>query len=126
MNDRFRSLSPSDPSDEIGNFTVWDESAIGEAVERARAAFPAWRDAGFEARATILKRFRDLAAERKEDLAQLISREMGKAIWDARGEAALLPAKVDVTLEHGMVYAETLQAGPSARATFHPSAALAV
>ncbi|MCP3983257.1 MAG: aldehyde dehydrogenase family protein [bacterium] len=126
MSDTFRSLSPADPADEIGRFAVWDADAIAEAIGRAREAFPHWRDAGFEARAMVLRRFRDLAAERKEELAQLIAREMGKALWDARGEAALLPAKVDVTLEHGMGYAETLTAGAAARATFHPRGVLAV
>ncbi len=126
MTDLLRSVSPADPADEIGSFAVWDADAVAEAVGRARGAFPRWRDAGFDARAGVLRRFRDLTAARKEGLAQLIAREMGKALWDARGEAALLPAKVDVTLEHGMTYAETLAAGPKARATFHPRGVLAV
>ncbi|MAE94186.1 MAG: N-succinylglutamate 5-semialdehyde dehydrogenase [Deltaproteobacteria bacterium] len=126
MSDVIRSVSPSDPTDEVGRFAIWDGPAVSEAVDRARAAFPRWRDAGFEARAGVLRRFRDLTAARKEELAVLISREMGKALWDARGEAALLPARVDVTLEHGMVYAEALQAGASARATYHPRGVLAV
>lgn len=126
MSDVLRSLSPADPADEIGRFAIWDADAIAEAIGRAREAFPPWRDAGFDARAKVLRNFRDLTFERKEELAQLISREMGKALWDARGEAALLPAKVDVTLEHGMGYAATLVAGPAARATFHPRGVLAV
>ncbi|MCP5057586.1 MAG: aldehyde dehydrogenase family protein [bacterium] len=126
MTDILRSLSPADPADEIGRFAVWDADAVAEAIGRARGAFPRWRDVGFEKRAMVLRRFRDLAAERKEELAQLIAREMGKALWDARGEAALLPAKIDVTLEHGMAYAETLNANASARATFHPRGVLAV
>ncbi len=126
MNDVIRSISPADPTDEIGSFSVWDDGAVAEAVGRARAAFPGWRDAGLDERAKVLRRFRDLVAERKEELAQLIAREMGKALWDARGEAALLPAKVDVTLDHGMVFAETLVAGPTARATHHPRGVLAV
>ena len=34
--------------------------------------------------------------------AQLIRREVGKVIWDARGEAKLVPAKVGVSLDDGM------------------------
>ena len=126
MADILHSRSPSDPSDELGRFTVWDAAAVGEAVARAQEAFPRWRDAGFEARARVLRRFRDLAHERREELAQLIAREMGKALWDARGEAALLAAKVDVTLAEGMAWVETLDAGPGARASFHPRGVLAV
>ena len=120
------SRSPSDPADELGRFTVWDAAAVGEAVGRAREAFPRWREAGFEARARVLRRFRALANERREELARLIAREMGKALWDARAEAALLAAKVDVTLAEGMTWVAERRAGPGARASFHPRGVLAV
>jgi succinylglutamic semialdehyde dehydrogenase len=121
-----RSVSPADPADEIGRFPIWEDSAIDEAVMRGRAAFPAWRDAGFEARAAVLRRFRDIARARQEELALLIAREVGKALWDARGEAALIAPKVDVTLDDGMRFVAPIEAGPTARAVFHPRGVLAV
>ena len=121
-----RSLSPADPSDELGRFPVWDAAAVDEAVCRARSAFPAWRDAGFEARAAVLQRFRDLTRDRQAGLSELIAREVGKALWEAKAEASLVPAKVDVTLEAGMRLARTLEAGAGARATFHPRGVLSV
>jgi succinylglutamic semialdehyde dehydrogenase len=126
MPEILRSVSPADPSDEIGRFPIWDELAIDEAVERARRAFPAWRDAGFETRAAVLRRFRDLAKARQEELAQLIAREVGKALWDARGEAALIAPKVDVTLDEGMRFVAPIEAGAAARALHHPRGVLAV
>ncbi len=120
------SVSPADERDCLGRFAIARPDAVADAAARARAAFPAWRDAGFEARAAIIRRFRDLAAERSDALANLIAREVGKAIWDARGEARLLPAKVDVTLGEGMKTVAPLEAGPGARATFHPRGVLAV
>jgi len=126
VNDFLRSVSPADPKDELGRFPVWDADAVDEAVRRARAAFPAWRDAGFEARAAAIRRFRDLARERREELAELIAREVGKAIWEARGEADLLPAKADVTLAEGMRCIEPMQAAANAWASFHPRGVLAV
>jgi succinylglutamic semialdehyde dehydrogenase len=121
-----RSVSPADPGDDIGRFPIWDELAIDEAVARARRAFPAWRDAGLAARAAVLRRFRDLARERQEELAQLIAREVGKALWDARGEAALIAPKVDVTLDEGMRLIAPIEAGATARALYHPRGVLAV
>jgi succinylglutamic semialdehyde dehydrogenase len=121
-----RSVSPADPADELGRFPIWEESAIDEAVSRARRAFPAWRDAGLEARAGVLRRFRDLVHARQEDLARLIAREVGKALWDARGEAALLTAKVDVTLDEGLRFVAPIEAGAGARAVYHPRGVLAV
>lgn len=126
MSDVLRSVSPADPRDEVGSFPVWDAEAVHEAVLRARGAFPAWRDAGADGRAAVLRRFRDQVRARQGELAELIAREVGKARWEAAGEAALVPAKVDVTLGPGMELAAPLDGGPGARATFHPRGVLAV
>ena len=120
------SNAPADPNDELGRFPVADAAAVDAAVERARRAFPAWRDAGLEARAGVLRRFAALASERAPELADLIAREVGKALWDARGEANLLAAKIAVTLEEGMQLVATHEAAPGARATYHPRGVLAV
>jgi len=126
VSDVLQSVSPADPADEVGRFAVWEPEAVGEAVARARAAFPAWRDAGLAARAAVLERFAALASERAEELATLIAREVGKALWDARSEAALIAAKVDATLGPGLELVRTFEAGPGARATYHPRGVLAV
>ena len=80
MSALLESLSPADPNDAIGSFPVADAPAVERAVARARAAFPDWRDLGFEARAKVLLRFRDAAREDVPELANLIAREMGKAL----------------------------------------------
>jgi succinylglutamic semialdehyde dehydrogenase len=121
-----RSVSPADPRDEVGAFPVSDAGAVDEAVARARRAFPAWRDAGFEARAALLRRFAALARDSEEELARLVAREMGKALWDARAEARLIASKVEVTLHEGMRLVAEMEAGPGARATHHPRGVLAV
>jgi len=121
-----RSVSPADPGDELGRFPVADAAAVDAAVARARTAFPAWRDAGFEQRAAIIRRFRDAARAAADDLARLIAREVGKALWDARGEAALLPAKVDATLTAGMGFVADIVVSPQVRASYHPRGVLAV
>ena len=120
------SVSPADPEDRIGDFEVADASAVAEAVARARAAFPGWRDAGLEARARVLRRFAELAAERADELASLISREVGKAIWDARSEALLLAPKVAVTLGDGLRLVAPFAPAAGQRATFRPRGVLAV
>ena len=125
MSEWLVSVSPADPADEIGRFAVAGEPEIDAAVARARRAFPAWRDAGFEARARVLRRFRDLAREGAEELARLIAREVGKALWDARAEAALVATKVELTLEHGMRFVAPIEAGAGARAEYLPRGVLA-
>ena len=126
MSDWLASVSPADPADAIGRFPLAGKPEIDAAVARARGAFPAWRDAGPEARARILRRFAELAREGSEELARLIAREVGKALWDARAEAALIATKVDATLEHGLRFVAPIDAGPGARAEYLPRGVLAV
>jgi succinylglutamic semialdehyde dehydrogenase len=124
--DELRSVSPADPRDEIGRFPVAGPAQVDAAVARARRAFPGWRDAGLEARAALLRRFAALAREGEEELARLVAREIGKALWDARAEARLVAAKVDATLEDGLRFVAPFEAGAGARAVFAPRGVLAV
>jgi acyl-CoA reductase-like NAD-dependent aldehyde dehydrogenase len=57
-----------------------------EAIARAKAAFPAWRDVTPGDRAKLLRRIARVLEENVEDLAQLEARNVGKPISDARGE----------------------------------------
>ena len=70
-----------------------------QAVEAARAAFVGWRDAGFEARSGLLRRFAECCARHSERLARTITAEMGKTLAESRAEAKLLADKVAITLE---------------------------
>lgn len=120
------SRSPADPDDVVGRFAEADATAVDAAVARARDAFPRWRDAGFDARAAVIRRFAEIAAARTDELAKLISREVGKVRWDARAEASLLAPKVAVTLDEGMRLVRTVEAAPGQRATYRPRGVLAV
>ena len=57
-----------------------------EAVARAKAAFPAWRDVSPGDRAKLLRRLARALEGKVEELAQLEARNVGKPISDARGE----------------------------------------
>ena len=126
MSEQLVSVSPADPADEIGRFAIAGEREVDAAVARARRAFAGWRDAGFEARARVLRRFAELAREGSEELARLIAREVGKALWDSRGEAALLATKVELTLAEGMRFVAPIDGGAGARAEHLARGVLAV
>ena len=126
MTEALESRSPADPEDRIGRFPVAGESEIDTAVARARAAQPAWRDAGLEARSKVLRRFAELGRARVDELARLIAREVGKALWDARAEAQLLSPKIEVTLDEGMRLVAEQRPAAGLRATAHPRGVLAV
>jgi len=57
-----------------------------EAVARAKAAFPAWRDVAPGDRAKLLRRLARVVEGKVEELAHLEARNVGKPISDARGE----------------------------------------
>jgi betaine-aldehyde dehydrogenase len=63
-----------------------DVEEVDEAIARAKAAFPAWRDVAPGDRAKLLRRLARVLEENVEELAQLEARNVGKPISDARGE----------------------------------------
>ncbi|MFD6451918.1 CoA-acylating methylmalonate-semialdehyde dehydrogenase [Nocardia sp. NPDC060220] len=56
------------------------------AIDAATMAFASWRDASLTRRTQVLFRFRELLAERKTELAAVITAEHGKVAADALGE----------------------------------------
>jgi acyl-CoA reductase-like NAD-dependent aldehyde dehydrogenase len=81
----FESTSPAN-GDAIGTFPRSNEQDVDRAVTAAKAAFEEWRLVPAPKRGEILFRFGQLLAEQKEDLAQLMAREMGKVLAEARGD----------------------------------------
>ncbi|MEV4204782.1 CoA-acylating methylmalonate-semialdehyde dehydrogenase [Nocardia salmonicida] len=56
------------------------------AIDAATVAFASWRDASLTRRTQVLFRFRELLAERRTELAAIITAEHGKVAADALGE----------------------------------------
>jgi aldehyde dehydrogenase (NAD+) len=72
---------------EVLSSLAWvDAGAVALAVERAPEAFLHWRAVPAPARGALVKRFGELLAGHKDDLATLISLEVGKITSEARGE----------------------------------------
>ncbi|WEK47784.1 MAG: NAD-dependent succinate-semialdehyde dehydrogenase [Candidatus Andeanibacterium colombiense] len=56
------------------------------AIDAAEAAFPAWARTPVKDRCAILRRWAELIAQHREDLARIITRENGKTLKEARAE----------------------------------------
>ncbi|WHO37550.1 succinylglutamate-semialdehyde dehydrogenase [Sphingobium sp. AP49] len=67
-------------------------------VTRARAAWPRWAAQPIAYRIETLRRFVNVVRAHEEKLADLIARETGKPLWDARAEVAAVMAKVDTSV----------------------------
>ncbi|GAB4347889.1 MAG: CoA-acylating methylmalonate-semialdehyde dehydrogenase [Oricola sp.] len=59
---------------------------VAAAVENAKAAQPAWAAVNPQRRARVLMKFLDLVHRDYDELAELLAREHGKTIPDARGD----------------------------------------
>ena len=81
----FESTSPAN-GDTIGTFPKSSREDVDRAVAAAKEAYEDWRLVPAPKRGEILFRFAHLLAEQKEDLAQLMAREMGKVLPEARGD----------------------------------------
>jgi aldehyde dehydrogenase (NAD+) len=81
----FESTSPA-TGDAIGVFPKSNAEDVDRAVAAARAAFEEWRLVPAPKRGEILYRFANLLIDEKDDLTELMSREMGKVKAEAGGD----------------------------------------
>lgn len=81
-------------------------SHVDKAVEAARSAYKFWKKTSLEERKEMLLRLQKVFKARSEEMAEVISRETGKPLWEARTEASALSAKIDVTLGHSLKHIE--------------------
>lgn len=71
------------------------------AISAADAALPAWRAMTADARAKILRRLFDLMMEHQDALGELLSREQGKPLTEAKGEIAYAASFIEWFAEEG-------------------------
>ncbi len=72
-------------------------------VEIARRAWPEWAAKALTFRSETLRRFADRVKAEADTLADLIARETGKPLWEARTEVESVANKVDISIK---AYAE--------------------
>ncbi|MCY3966363.1 MAG: NAD-dependent succinate-semialdehyde dehydrogenase [Acidobacteria bacterium] len=79
------------------------------AIEAAGRAFEQWRHTTAKERAAMLRRWFDLMMESQEDLAQIMTAEQGKPLFEARGEIAYGASYVEWFAEEAKrVYGDTI------------------
>lgn len=77
------SVAPA-TEEEIATVQALDAEGAARAVEAARAAYPAWSRTPVAERQRLLARWLELMVEEEERLAELVSREGGKPVLEAR------------------------------------------
>lgn len=87
-----------------------DEQDVRQAVESAHRAFNDWSRMRQSERTEVLESYVKELQKRTEQIAEAISRDMGKALWESRAEAATMVGKVAVSIK-----AQAERAGTSAQ-----------
>src|ERR687884_1407236 len=82
----FDNRNPADVTDVVGRFPLSGAEDVGRAVQSARRGFELWRRTPAPASGDVLRRVGDLLSARKEEIANLMTREMGKPLTETRGD----------------------------------------
>ncbi|SFM32284.1 alpha-ketoglutaric semialdehyde dehydrogenase GucD [Salibacterium qingdaonense] len=80
------SLNPARPREVVGYYTMSGTRTLDEAVEAAASAKRNWRKMAQPARGDILYKAAALLEKRIEEIAETMTREMGKTYPEAKGE----------------------------------------
>src|SRR5699024_1918241 len=86
-----------------------EERETLQAIEAANYSFENWSNATSYERSSILKKYFDLIIEYREELARLITMEMGKPFLEAMGEVQYAANYIEWYAEQSKrIYGETI------------------
>ncbi|WP_418113799.1 succinylglutamate-semialdehyde dehydrogenase [Vibrio scophthalmi] len=71
---------------------------VDAAVSAAREAFLSWKKTPFSERERLVLRFAELVKHHSESIAEMISLETGKPLWETRTEAAAVAGKIAISI----------------------------
>lgn len=118
--------SPANLDDLVGHFPI-DLQHVDAAVGEARVAQRVWARTPLSERLALLRKLGEEIRSRKEPLAQRITREIGKPLWEAQLEVGALISKIQITEEEGLAFVRdfTLNEG-KLECRYQPHGVLAV
>jgi succinylglutamic semialdehyde dehydrogenase len=97
----FKNLSPADLNDHIMTVT-YQLDHVDRACKAAKDSYMGWARLSIEERKIYLLKLKDLFVAHETEMAEAISRDTGKALWDATTEAKALAGKIDITLNESL------------------------
>ena len=93
--------SPADLKDHVIDVEC-SYAHVQMACEVAKKTYRTWSHTSLEERKEHLLKLKNRFQAHAGQMAELISREVGKPLWEAKTEAAALSSKIDITLEHSL------------------------
>jgi aldehyde dehydrogenase (NAD+) len=98
----------------IAQYPIADRDQVIAAVARARAASAAWQDLGFAGRRKVLLKWSKLLINRIDEITEIVSRETGKPVSDAKLEASLAVGHLGWAARHAEGVMRTSHRSPGA------------
>jgi len=82
-------------------FETATDAEVEDAMARSAAAYASWRQTSYAERAAVLKTVAASFQERRDELAAIITTEMGKTTREAKGEIGLVVSIFEYYADHG-------------------------
>ena len=95
----------------VEEFPTASDQEIRDAVKRSGEAYKSWRDTSVSERAQLMHKLAELYRERKEELAKILTGEMGKPKTQAIGEVMIVAGIYDYYADNaeGFMAGRTLE-----------------
>ncbi|MCG2624712.1 NAD-dependent succinate-semialdehyde dehydrogenase [Arthrobacter sp. I2-34] len=101
----YASINPA-TGEHIAEFPTLTDAEVQDVLAHSAAAYSSWKQTPVRERASVLQRAADLHRERTEELAAILTLEMGKPISEARAEVALVAAIYEYYAQNGEQFLE--------------------
>lgn len=85
-NSQFENINPADTTEILGSYPLSNQKDVDDAVMAAHNAYKQWKLMPAPKRGNILRKAGDIFERRKEELARIMTREMGKPVFETRGD----------------------------------------
>ena len=112
-----QSINPA-TGEVIESFEPFSQQRIDQALDRAQAAFRQWRGASYDERAALVREIARVMRAQKEQLARVITLEMGKPIVEAEAEVEKCAWNCDFYAEEARRFLANEPAPSTAQASY--------
>ncbi len=82
-----RNINPADPDEVIAEFPAATATDVQRAIEAAETAFKEWKNIPGPERGRVIWRAANIARQRADEIARIMTLEEGKILKEAKGEA---------------------------------------
>ena len=98
----------------LAEYPITDRDQVIATVARARAASAAWQNLGFAGRRKVLLKWSNLLITKLDEITEIVSRETGKPVSDAKLEASLAVGHLGWAARHAEGVMRTSHRSPGA------------